>query len=186
MKFLERLLPSIPMLVLSFPLAACKSTVIGCQDDGDDSAVLPDGSFQEDPTQWTLAPHSTIDDQLGVCGGSRSLRLALGQGAGPADLTRSAPFAGLVPDKEYEITFHYRYQSCKDATAFVFVGTYEHQVTFQGSDGAWGETSFTVKPGAEPVWVDIRPGRTGDAAAYATPEHDGNLIWVDGFSITEM
>lgn len=186
MSFLARLLPSLPLLALAPLLPACGPTVVGCQEDNAGGGFLPDGSFEEQPTQWSLAPHSTIDDEQGVCGGLHSLRVELDQGLGSADVTRSAPFAGLQPNKAYEVNFHYRYESCKAAILFIHVGGNEQQLQFEGTDSKWGETSFIVQLGSEPMWVDIHPGREGDAADFTTPEHDDNLMWIDDFTLTAL
>ena len=185
MSSLGRLLLSIPALALALGLPACGPTVIGCADDSGDGATLPDGSFEEQPTMWTLAAHSTIDDQEAVCGGASSLRVELDQGIGTGEVTRSAPFAGLEPNKEYEVNFHYRQQHCKAAVLVVHIGNYEKQIQFEGN-GGWGDTSLAITVGSEPTWVDIHPMRVGAAGDFATAEHDDNLMWVDDFTITAL
>lgn len=169
-------------LALAVALPACKPTVIGCEEDSGGASVT-DGSFEEQPTPWALAPHSTIDEQQGVCGSKRSLRVELDQGLGSAETTRSAPLAGLQPGKEYEVAFHYRFDHCAAATLTVDIGSYKHQLHFDGSNGTWGDTSIVVQAGSEPTSIAIHPERTGDPADYATADFDDNLMWVDDFTI---
>lgn len=186
MRAVERLWPSVAALAVALALPACKPTVIGCQQDDADGAILPDGSFEEEPTQWTLASHSTIDDQRGVCDGGRSLHVVLDHGIGTGEVTSSAAFTGLEPNREYELGFHYRYENCKEATLYLEVGSHHEEITFEGTDGTWGESSFVFQVGTDPARLDIRPGRNGAAEDFATSDYDDNRMWVDAITVTGM
>jgi hypothetical protein len=180
----ERLLLLVPVLALALP--ACKPIVVGCQEPIEGGPAVPDASFEEAASLWGLAPHSTIDDQQGVCGGPHSLRVRLDHGLGPAEVTRSAPITGTVPGQTYEVAFHYRFDHCKAASLSVHIGNYEHQLHFEGAGGEWGETSIDVTFGTEPTVIDIRPLREGAESDYATADHDNNLMWVDDFTIIPL
>jgi len=184
MRLLDRAFPLVFGLSLALALPACKPTVTGCEESVEGGADLPDYAFEESPTQWTLAPHSTIDDTRSVCFGSRSLKVKLDQGVGSPDVvTRSPNFTGIQLDKEYEISFHYRYENCASAGLYFQIGNYEKHIQFDGVDGDWGDTSIVVKFQSEPAYIDIYPGREGVATDFQGSQFDNNLMWVDDFVI---
>lgn len=173
-------------LLAALPLAGCKPVVTGCEVPYSGGADLPDPSFEETPTQWTLAPHSTIDSDNGVCDGTRSLKLELDSGLGSLEVTRSGYFSGLQMGKEYEIGFHYRFENCNKAAVRLTIGNYDKRLVFDGSEGAWKDTSLVVKFATEPAWIDINPERSGAASDYQGPAFDNNLMWIDNFTIKDV
>lgn len=182
MRFLDRTPVLLTGLVLSLALPACKPVVTGCEE-SPGPADLPDNAFEENPTQWTLGPHSTIDDTKSVCGGARSLKVKLDHGLGTNEVTRSPYFEHVELGKEYELGFHYRYESCSAATLNLQIGNYEKHIQFDGTDGNWGYSSITIKFASEPAWIDIYPTRTGAATDFEGAEFDNNLMWVDDFTL---
>jgi hypothetical protein len=172
-------------LFFALPLSGCKSVVTGCEEPQSGGAALPDPSFEESPSKWTLASHSTVDDKEGVCNGTHSLRVKLDQGVGTTDVTRSAPLTGLKPGTQYEIGFHYRFENCKKAGLKIKVGTYENDLTFDGNQGEWKEASLFVTVANEPVTVDVNPQRVGTAADFSGSPYDNNLMWIDDFTLRD-
>lgn len=184
MRLLDRALPLVFGLSLAFALPACNPVVTGCEEGVEGGADIPDNAFEEQPTQWILAAHSTIDDTHSVCGGSRSLKIKLDQGVGSPDVfTRSPSFTNIQLDKEYELSFHYRYENAAAAGLWLEIGNYEKHIQFDGTDGNWGETSIVVKFQSEPAYIDIYPGREGDPTTFQGSTYDNNLMWVDDFVI---
>ncbi len=173
-------------LFAALPLAGCKPVVTGCEVPFSGGADLPDPSFEETPTQWTLASHSTIDSEEGVCDGSRSLKVELDSGLGSMEVTRSGYFTGITTGKEYEIGFHYRFENCNKASLRLTIGNYDKRLTFDGSEGAWKSASVVVKFANEPAWIDINPERTGAATDYQGAAFDNNLMWIDNFTIKDV
>lgn len=173
-------------LFFGLSLAGCNPTVTGCEAPDSGGAELPDPSFEESPTQWVLAPHSTIDSEKAVCEGSHSLKVQLDSGAGSAEVTRSPTFTGVKPDREYEMRFQFRYENCKNAELQLKIGNYERLLKFEGVDGSWKDTTFTVTFGADPVWIDLRPQREGTDADFQGSEFDNNLMWLDDFTIEDI
>lgn len=183
MRFLDRALFPAAGLLLALALPACKPVVTGCEETPEGGADLPDAAFEENPSLWTLAPHSTIDDTKSVCGGTRSLKVKLDHGLGSMEVTRSAYFEHIEKDKEYELSFHYRYENCAAAGLYLQIGNYDKHIQFDGTNGNWGETSIVVKFFSEPAWIDIYPARTGAATDFEGSQYDNNLMWVDDFVI---
>lgn len=180
MSFFDR---ALPFAALAFALAspACKPVVNGCVDGPEGGAAVPDGDFEASPTEWQLAPHSTIDATKSICGGAQSLKIELDQGIGSTTPTRSPAFTGVVPGQEYRLSFHYRYESCTAAGLHIQIANYEKNIKFDGTDGNWGDTSIDVTFGSDPAFIDITPFREGAEGDFQGSEYENNLMWVDDF-----
>lgn len=186
MRLFSGLLLSCAGLLLAFSLTGCGPTVTGCEATDNGGVELPDPSFEESPTLWTLAPNATIDPEHAVCEGSNSLRVQLDSGSGPAEATRSANFTGTTPGRDYEVRFQFRYENGKAAALRATIGGYAQVIKFDGMDKTFKPVSFTVAFGEEPAWVEIRPEREGDPSQFQGSEFDNNVIWIDDFTIEDL
>lgn len=167
-------------------LSGCGPTVTGCEAPNSGGAALPDPSFEESPTRWTLAPHSSIDEEESVCDGTRSLRVQLDAGIGPAESTRSADITGAKPGRDYKVRFQFRYDNGNAAALRVSIGGYNQLISFDGTEPTFKPVTFTVTFGEEPSWVDVRPERKGSPEQYQGGEFDNNVIWIDDFTIEDL
>ena len=186
MSFLSRLLLTSAGLFLALPLAGCQTTVTGCETPFSGGAELPDPSFEEAQTPWKLASHSRIDDTEGVCDGTHSLLVQLDSGLGSTEPTQSANLTGITADKEYEITFHYRFENGNKAGLRLTTGKYTKSLKFDGSDGRWKQTTLAVTFGSDPVSIAIYPEREGLEGDFQGESFDKNLMWVDDFTIKDV
>lgn len=172
---------SVGVVLFSGALCSCGSTVNACAESSGGVDVA-DGDFEESPSSWTLAPHSSIDSEQSVCGGQNSLKITLDEGIGSTELTRSAPITG-GSGSQVEVAFHYRFEHCRDANLVVRVGGYEHRLKFNGTDGTWKDTSFIIELGSEPMTIDIHPEREGSPETLTGADFQDNRMWVDGFTV---
>lgn len=189
------------LLPLALSLAACTGTVTsgdattssgaggsgaGAASEcapGAGGAAIPDPSFEEDPSQWLLAPQATLDDQGGACESERSIRLKLDKGLGSMEATRSAYLEHVELNHEYTVTFHYRHERCVSAELAVQVGDFEKAIPLEGTDATWKTASMVVTFQTTPAFVFLQARRMGAYDEYQAPEHDDNLVWVDAFAI---
>lgn len=186
MKRFSGLVLSLAGVFFASVLSGCGPTVTGCEAPDSGGAVLPDPSFEETPTKWTLAPNTTIEEGVAVCDGDRSLRVQLDAGTGPAESTRSADITGTQPGRDYEVRFQFRYENGNDAALRVSIGGYNQLIKFDGTDTTFKPVTFTVTFGEEPTWVNVRPEREGSPDQYQGGEHDNNVIWIDDFTIEDL
>ena len=186
MSVLSRLLFTSAGLFSGLALAGCNPTVTGCEAPDSGGVELPDPSFEESPTQWVLAPHSSIDSEKAVCEGSHSLKVQLDSGIGSTEATRSPTFTGITPGREYELRFQFRYENCKNAELKLVIGNYERLLKFEGVDGTWKDTRFPITFGSDPVWIDVFPRRDGAEGDFQGGEFDNNLMWLDDFTIEDI
>ncbi|MFO0589238.1 MAG: hypothetical protein U0441_17000 [Polyangiaceae bacterium] len=183
MSLLHRLLLCGAAAAFALSTSGCQTTVIGCES-SNGGADIPDPSFEETPTAWQLAPHSTIDAEESVCNGSHALKIELDSGLGPAETTKSAALTGIQAGKQYEIAWQYRFENCNKAELLLTMGNYTKTIHFEGTDGAWKKTSLLVTWGTDPAIIELRPMREGSETDFQGGPFDNNLMWIDDFTIT--
>src|SRR5262245_39789166 len=69
---------------------------------------VPDGSFEREPSGWSLQSYSTIDASES-CDVEHSLRVELDQGLGSMELTRSSNLENVEVQTSYTISLFYRF-----------------------------------------------------------------------------
>lgn len=168
----------------TFALAAsgCQTTVIGCETSSG-GADIPDPSFEETPSGWQLASHSTIDADESVCDGTHALKIKLDSGLGSTETTKSAPLTGIQAGQQYEISWQYRFENCNKAELLLTMGSYTKTIHFEGTDGAWKKTNLLVTWGTDPAIIEIQPIREGSPTDFTGGPFDNNLMWIDDFTI---
>lgn len=159
----------------------CGTDTVGSVE-GTGVPAVPDSSFDDEPTQWTLQDYATIDASQS-CDLEHSLRLQLDEGIGPDAVTRSGDLENIETGKQYHISFYYRYDHCQDALFVFKSGNYEEDLKVSGAKPDWVELGFDVSYSSLPVWIEVRPTRIGNATDFMGDQYKNNVLWVDDFHI---
>lgn len=163
----------------------CQTTVIGCETPNSGGAAIPDPSFEEATPSWTLSTDAEIDPEEAVCTGTQALKIQLNAGLGGTEVARSAQLTGISPDKQYEISWQYRFENCSAAQLVLTMGNFTKTIHFEGTDGTWQKTSLLVTWGSMPPVIVVTPKREGGPADFQGAAFDNNLMWIDDFTIRD-
>lgn len=143
---------------------------------------VPDGSFEKEPSQWTLQDYASLDDTES-CDLETSLRVELNEGVGVAETTRSAELKNLAVSTPYKMSLYFRYDHCKNAKFIFNIGNYERDLKIEGSKSEWAPLEFDVDFVTTSAFLDIHTQREGAASDFVGDDYKRNVLWIDNVQI---